>query len=305
MHFRWHLLAIFLLCLGVSSLNAACLEGAWRDGVWIPKNCSLPTVSVASTECLSTQNVLFLGGSSTRMFFHRFIVHLGMTWPSHHPCNFEMGWGCFDCARGCRSAHYNNKIGRAYDWEDMYVESAQGKVVQFSWKPDMFTMDDIRFLERLAHQKDNPIHAIMVHKGVHTVGDWISTHSVNNFPESVFLEEVRVRAEMLADKLASLFPNAALIWRDGFYHHKSLEWEEMNVKLRHITTPIFRNHGFHILPGFNITAELPFHEDSEDGLHANEAVIDILLSMMATVICPRISADFPPDQGQNYHQLTQ
>ncbi|EIE18071.1 hypothetical protein COCSUDRAFT_45614 [Coccomyxa subellipsoidea C-169] len=133
----------------------------------------------------------------------------------------------------------------------MFVETAKGKLVQFSWKPDMLTLDDIRLLERLAGQKDTPIHAIVVHKGVHTVGDWISTYSVNKFPESLFLEEIRVRAEMLADKIATLFPNAALIWRDAFYHHKSLEWEEMNVKLRNITTPIFRNRGFSILPGYN------------------------------------------------------
>lgn len=283
-----HIQALFIILLIRGNLSkGACLEGAWKGGTWFSLNCTLPPASVASAQCLSSQNILFMGGSTTRMFFHKLLSYLDLQ-PLHHPCNMQMGWGCFDCKRGCLSEYYHNGTGgRAHDWEDMYAESPYSKLLAFSWKPEIFSVDDIRFLERLARQKGAPVHAIVVHKGVHSVADWIGEYSVNKVPESLFLEDFRVRAKMLAAKLRSLFPHAALIWRDSFFNHLSPDYEEVNVKVRNITTPIFRKHGFYILPGYNTTVHLPIHEPSEDGLHANEAIVDLLLSMMATILCPQ------------------
>ena len=148
-----------------SSLSAGCLEGAWVDGSWRPSSCSLPSALVGSIQCLAHKNILFLGDSTTRMFFDRLVALLNLN-PLHHPCNMQMGWGCFDCTRGCHSFEFHNQTGNAPDWVDKYANTPQNTLLSFSWKPQMFSVDDQRLLIRLAHrQQDIPVHAIVVNKG--------------------------------------------------------------------------------------------------------------------------------------------
>ena len=126
---------------------------------------------------------------------------------------------------------------------------------------------------------------------MHLIVDWLNIYSPNKVPETLFLDETVVRARMLASELRRLFPTAKLIWRDSFFNHLSPTYEELNVKLRNSTNSIFLGHGFHLLPGYRTTLGKPSHEPHEDGFHSSAAVVDLLLSMLATLVCPNATYD--------------
>lgn len=46
-----------------------------------------------------------------------------------------------------------------------------------------------------------------------------------------------------------LYLGIHLIWRDVYHNHIAAEMEDIDDRLRSITTPIFQQRGFTILPG--------------------------------------------------------
>jgi len=80
-----------------------------------------------------------------------------------------------------------------------------GHRIRFSWKPQMFSLDDETFLEGVRSSGEK-YDAVIVHKGIHTSADWTTTLKDNKVPETLFMEENRVRATLLADLLVRHFP---------------------------------------------------------------------------------------------------
>ncbi len=258
-------------------VQAACFEGSFVNDTWFSAGCRIPEPERAAGQCLVAKNLLFMGGSTTRNIFYTLCARLKVE-VQHHPCNMYMGWGCHDCNRGCRFPPNPN-------WQDAYARTASGTQVTFSWKPEMLTTDDIIFLKRFTGSGNNMADAVIVHKGIHEAVDWQQQHKANNYTYHDFELEMRARAEILAETLREHFPNAALFWRDAFYNGKDAELEEINSKLRPVIQARFRQQGFHILPGHQVsmTAE-EYHES--DGLHPHESVNDVMISMIAGVLCP-------------------
>lgn len=129
----------------------------------------------------------------------------------------------------------------------------------------MFSLDDVHFLENFASMQDDPVDAIIVHKGIHDAMDYTQIHGDNNYPEHKFLEEVGVRANELAKLLKALFPGTQLLWRDAFINMLDPNFERISSKVRELTTPIFASEGFTIVPGYNVTATSPI--PATDGIH--------------------------------------
>ena len=275
-------IVLLALLIPVYSSAAACLEGEWMNGAWESRGCTLPTPVEAYMQCLARQDILMLGDSTMRQLAYL----LAESWSSqlkHLPCNLLMGHGCFDCERGCHHTDYYNTMGRGPDWSDSTGLTPAERTLWFSWKPQMFSLDDIRLMQGFAH-RGKQFDVIVVHKGVHAVADW-DKYEVTKMPQAAFLEENRVRAILLADLLVKHFPKAQLIWRDAYRTHQTPEKEALTDKLRDITTPIFLERGFTILPGHNVTLATP-PELQNNTLHPDESIAELLLTMLASITCP-------------------
>ena len=273
---------LLVLLIPVCCSAAACFEGKWVKGSWASRGCTLPKPADALMQCLAQKDILLLGDSTMRQFAYL----LAESWGSqlkHLPCNLLMGHGCFDCTRGCHHNDYYNTIGRRPDWSDSVGFTPGGRTLWYSWKPEMFSLDDIRLLEGFASKGKN-FDIVMVHKGVHAVADW-DEYGANKMPQAAFLEENRVRATLLADLLAKHFPQSRLIWRDGYRTRQTRAKDVLADSIRDITTPIFLARGFTILPGYNMTVAAPA-ELQNDTLHPDESIVEILLTMVASLICP-------------------
>ena len=79
-----------------------------------------------------------------------------------------------------------------------------GHRIRFSWKPQMFSLDDETFLEGIRSSREK-YDAVIVHKGLHASKDWTTILKDAKVPETLFREETRVRATMLADLLVRQF----------------------------------------------------------------------------------------------------
>lgn len=274
---------IFLaLLIPVWCSAAACLDGRWVDGVWESTGCTLPTPAKAIMKCLAQKDILMIGDSTMRQLAYL----LAETWGSqlkHLPCNLLMGHGCFDCEKGCHHKDYYNTMGRGPDWSDSTGLTPAERTLWFSWKPQMYSLDDIRLLQGFAH-RGKRFDVIVVHKGVHAVADW-EKYKATKMSQAAFLEENRIRANLLADLLAMYFPQAQLIWRDAYRTHQTPEKEALTDQIREMAAPIFLERGFTILPGFNVTVAVP-PELQNETLHPDESVAELLLTMLASVVCP-------------------
>ena len=258
-------------------VHAACFEGSFVNDKWISAGCGIPEPAIAAGQCLVAKNLLFMGGSTTRNIFHTLCTRLEA--PVHHrPCNMYMGWGCHNCNRGCGFG------GSRQEWEDAYATTASGTQLTFSWKPEMLTTDDIIFLKRFAASDNNMVDAVVVHKGIHEVWDWQQQHEANNQTYRDFELEMSARAQILAETLREHFPNSALFWRDAFYNGKDAELEELHSKLKPVILARFRQQGFHILPGHHVSMSANEYHES-DGVHPHELVNDVMISMIAGVLC--------------------
>eukprot|EP00667_Euglena_gracilis_P026751 EG_transcript_32462 len=116
--------------------------------VWdsVPEGCPQPRAYTQeeTIDCWKQKRVVFIGCSTTREMYRREAKLVGSS-ISLLTCNRAMGYGCFDCVHGCRSEYYWNS--RLNDWIDEAMDPAF--LPEFTWKPDMFTSDDLIRLKHL------------------------------------------------------------------------------------------------------------------------------------------------------------
>ena len=275
------------LLIPFASVKAKCLQGKWFNGTWSAA-CDLPKDPF--THCLARKDILLIGDSTTR----HFIFMLSEKWEvelKRHPCNLSLGHGCFDCEMGCHNKLlYGADGGR--DWEDLSLVSPAGYTVWFSWKAELFSVDDIMFLQHLKRSRAR-FDVVFVHKGTHAAFHWDSwQHS--GMPKGLFLEESRVRATLYARMLAAQFPKARLIYRDIYHNHIDAGKNAIHDMVRAAITPVFNQQGFVLLPGHDVMAAAPKELSHEDGIHPKEPVIEALMLMMASIFCPPRAAQEVP-----------
>jgi hypothetical protein len=223
--------------------------------------------------------MLFIGGSTTRDMFDRFVEVLGLnaTVEVHH-CNITLGHGCFDCRFGCRT-----KGSMQHDWKDRRVQDASA-THEFTWKPEMLTFDDVQMM-RLRVKANRVPDVVVVHKSIHSAWHWQHVYDALDVPEDQHYAEFTERAALYADLMNELFPSSIKLWRDAFVNHKSSKFEAVLERFRNGTTAMFRERGFHILPGYNVTVQAPEALRAHDGIHYPAAVHDVILSMMQNLLC--------------------
>ena len=263
------------------AVHAACFRGLFVNGTWVSIGCSIPEPEDAAGRCLAAKNLLFIGGSTTRNIFTTLCRHLKVE-VLHHPCNLSMGWGCHDCFRGCRHPDFI-ALPRA-DWQDAYATTTTGSQIMFSWKPEMLTIDDITFLKRYTGSNGNRIHAVIVHKSIHDIVNFVQHLKPANYTFHDFEVEISARAEILAETLKGQFPSSTLFWRDAFYNGKDAELEKIGSRLRSVIQASFKQQGFHILPGHHVS-KTAYEYYQDDGFHPHDAVYDVMISMIADVLC--------------------
>lgn len=173
--------------------------------------------------------------------------------------------------------------GNTAGWADKLVIKPDVRL-HFSWKPELYSLDDIQLLTRRA-QLPHPA-AIVMHKGIHAGFNWVEGLASSGLPVQFYEEEARARANMLIQDVTRLFPNTTLFWRDAYFHRSNPQLEDAIGLVRDVTTPLFQNSKFLSLPGYKLSHGAPLEHQSHDGIHQTSHIKDIVLSMVACVICP-------------------
>ena len=141
-------------------------------------------------------------------------------------------------------------IGHAEDWEDKTVQ-LHNVSLHFSWKPEMFSLDDISMLQ----SKSRLIRpaAVFVRKGLHDAVDWLEKFQSQHVPQRVFLTELKERALRLQSMLSDLFPDAKLFWRQAYHNHLDDARENASQLIADIVDPIFGESRFYMVPGQEVS----------------------------------------------------
>ena len=163
-------------------------------------------------------------------------------------------------------------------WKDRSTEVG----LSFSWKPEMFTIDDVVRLQLLAKQSHPSV--FIVHKGTHDAHNWLEAYSEQVSTE-FFEQEMISRAQHMIRFLQTNFPSSTIFWREIYYNHRSPEIEVINTKLTALIAPVLQDAGIFVLPGYNITRGAPKSLRSHDGIHQQEYIKRLILAMVACVVC--------------------
>jgi len=221
--------------------------------------------------------------------------------PQHH-CDAELGYGCFSCQNGCKSKDFKETpfcVSHWMDWEipvAMMEESGidrnynfqipiRGPQISFTWKPDMFSLEEISRFETATKLEEVKWGAILVNKGVHLAKELSSLELFDN--QNVWDALVSTQAKQMANHLKKVFATSKTLffWRESYYNHKDSKAEELLARHRGITRVIFEDAGFIILPGFNITSPESNVVKGKDGLHQHESVQSLIVDMILSHIC--------------------
>ena len=263
--------------------SAECLTGFFEGETWVSSGCNISEPAQAAVQCLAGKNILFIGDSTNRVIFLALCQHLELQ-VHHHPCNMRMGWGCHDCSRGCHHESLNQSHSIRTGWRDAYANTASGTQITFSWKPEMLTIDDVLFLRKFAGPSSDLVDAVIAYKGIHEVWNFHDRLSQWQYTDKDLELEMGARAEAFAEMVRQRFPSSALFWRDSFYNGRDPEHEKVNSMLDAVLKPEFQQQGYHILPGHHVSRT--FVDQSEDGIHPPDAVLNVMISMIASVLCP-------------------
>ena len=176
-------------------------------------------------------------------------------------------------------------VGHAQDWEDKSVQT-NNVSLQFSWKPEMFSLDDLIMLQsqsRLIHPA-----AVFVHKGLHDAFDWLELYQSQHVPHQVFLAELKERASRLQSTISDLFPDAKLFWRQAYHNHLDNARENVSQLIADVVYPIFSESQFYMVPGQQLSKTIPAQHASADGVHQQAHLRNLLIRMTACVVCETV-----------------
>ena len=297
------------LHLASGSDRQRCVSGQWDGDSW-QSEVALPNAS-QTTQCL--HSVQFLGGSTVRELYSVLTTDRNLT-DIVKGCDLSLGYGCYECRRGCHNPRMHSEFScisvsmrlplhvaklsekslehkrfaadvnpgprqiLKANWKDLYTEVG----LSFSWKPEMFTVDDVVRLQHLATQAHPSV--FIVHKGTHDAHNWVEAFS-EQVSSAFFEQEMVSRAQHLIRFLQTNFPSSTILWRETYYNHRFLEIEVINAKLTALIAPVLQHAGIFILPGYNITRGVPKNLRSHDGIHQQEYVKRLILAMAACVVC--------------------
>lgn len=261
--------------------------------------------------CLRTSgsSLLFIGDSTLREIGELEVREFTLAgYSSEHkifPCNATDGTGCFSCKMGCKHAWFVGEGDADFiplpqgvlhnRWVDTStLIELPSSYIYFSWKPDFFSPEEARRLQSLATEaaankktshignRSGVTHwgAIIASRGAHQVATYIDEG--RPYPYRYFLDQAKAEASDLAAFLVRTFPHSLLFWREPYVNILDASKEKVLSDLRAITTPVFLDAGFDVIPG-DIAVRGAF--PSNDGIHQHDSVKAFVSDAVYSVLC--------------------
>jgi len=240
--------------------------------------------------CLKDKTILIVGDSTIRQMF-RLITNTVMGRKDEDINVFECdpleASGCYDCYCGCKSEKMDMHKN---DWRDQetYFQKLN-LTIHFSWKPNIFTLDDRIMLDRYRRGEIPRPDVVIIHKSSHDAFQrrenypaWINTDWKNY---------IVGRSEQMVEAYDEAFADVPVFWRAPFYREYTKPTDALNILMRSIeevTRPHLVQHNIRILETYTILDEARGAPELFDKMHPYEFVNFVLLDAVLSTICKHV-----------------
>jgi len=174
------------------------------------------------------------------------------------------------------------------DWRDQetYLKSLN-LTVRFSWKPNLFTMDDRILLDRYKRRELPQPDLVIIHKAAHDAFQKKVNYQV--WPDEDYGNYINGRAKQMVEAYDEAFSDIPVFWRAPFYdtekNHKIMN------RMRHIEKvirPYLAKHNIRVLETSTIQDENRNAPPLFDDMHPYEFVNYVLVDAALSTTCKHI-----------------
>jgi len=238
--------------------------------------------------CLQDKTILIVGDSTIRQIFRlltRTTLGIRDEAVSTFDCDPVEASGCYDCYCGCKSEKMQMHKG---DWRDQETYwKALNLTVHFSWKPNLFTMDDRILLDRYKRGELLRPDLVLIHKAAHDAFQKKVNYQV--WPDKEYENYINGRARQMVEGYNEAFLDVPVFWRAPFYdtehNHKIMD------RMRHIEKvirPYLAEHNIRVLETSTILDQTRKAPLLFDDMHPYEFVNYVLVDAALSTICKHI-----------------
>jgi len=204
-------------------------------------------------------------------------------------CDPLEGSGCYDCYCGCKSEkmelHRN-------DWRDQETYfQILNLTIRFSWKPNIFTLDDRIMLDRYRRGEIPRPDVVIIHKAAHD-----AFQRKENYPEWIatdYKNYIVGRSKQMVEAYDEVFSNVPVFWRAPFYRSYGTLTNSFNRLLRsveEVTRPHLVKHNIRVLETYTILDKARGAPELFDKMHPYEFVNFVLLDTVLSTICKHVDS---------------
>jgi len=239
--------------------------------------------------CLKDKTILMVGDSTLRQMF-RVLTHTIMGRRDEDINFFECdpleASGCYDCYCGCKSEKME---GHKNDWRDQetYFKSLN-LTIHFSWKPNIFTLDDRIMLDRYRRGEITHPDLVIIHKAAHDA--FQRKENYQGWIRTDYSNYVKGRSRQMVEAYDEVFSDIPIFWRAPFYRYYGKK-ESLNNLMRQIeevTRPHLAKHNIRVLETSTILDKARGAPELFDKMHPYEFVNFVLLDAVFSTICKHI-----------------
>jgi len=238
--------------------------------------------------CLKDKTILIVGDSTIRQIFRL------LTWTAlgirdkaikTFDCDPLEASGCYDCYCGCKSEKMQIHKG---DWRDMetYLK-ALNLTVHFSWKPNLFTMDDRILLDRYKKRELLRPDLVIIHKAAHDAFQKKVNYKV--WPDTDYEKYINGRARQMVEGYNEAFSDVPVFWRAPFYDtEKNSKIMNKMRRIEEVIRPYLAEHNIRVLETSTILDQTRKAPLLFDDMHPYEFVNYVLVDAALSTICKHI-----------------
>ena len=161
--------------------------------------------------------------------------------------------------------------------------------IRFSWKPNIFTLDDRIMLDRYRRGELQRPDVVILHKSTHDA--FQRKENYNGWIMTDYVHYINGRSRQMVEAYDEVFSHVPILWRAPFYRKDWGPSDDLNKLMRQIeefTRPHLAKHNIRVLETSTILDRKRGAPNLFDRMHPYKFVNYVLLDTALSTICKHV-----------------